>query len=139
MSGNARPVIDDAEDDVVAGFLAAYLDDVGRRRELQRVFEEVDEDVLELRGIHADRGRIVRDHDLDPPAFNSQNLERPGDEAVNGPELRRRTRSAGLETREVEQIGYEPIEPPYLKSDRGEQFLPIRARQRLTGALEDFA
>src|SRR5207245_2177329 len=136
LCGDARPVIDHAYDELRSYLVCADLDDIRRRGELQRILEDVDQDVLELRGIHADRRRVVRDHDVDALAVPSEDFERARDEPVDGPELWYRARGACLETGEVEQVRHEAIEPADLKANRIEQLVALGAGQGCARAPE---
>ena len=68
-----------------------HVDGVGRRRELERVLEQVDERALDLRRVDADR-RQVAGSDESTRSAPARALERPRDAAVDGPELRLRRR-----------------------------------------------
>jgi hypothetical protein len=101
------------------------LNGVGRRRELERVLEHVDEHALDLRRVGADDLRITIDGDNDARCLHPELLERALDEQIDRPGLGPAKRRAGLEAREVEQVVDEALESPDLDPDRLEELVPV--------------
>src|SRR6266511_899216 len=66
MRRDSRAVVHHADDDLLAFLLGADLDAVAGRGELERVLEQVDKDVLQLRRIDLDGGGVVRQRYVDP-------------------------------------------------------------------------
>ena len=91
-------VVGDSQKDVVTRRVGAHLDAVRDRRELQRVLEQIDERMLDLGGIHADRRRIVRQQHVDAVVLRADRFEGSCDQPVHGPELTHRQRGARLES-----------------------------------------
>src|SRR4029453_16490718 len=74
---HARPVTPHPDRDARRVPCRRDLDGIGRRRELKRVLEHVDEHTLDLRRIGADDLRLAGDDDRDPAPPPPHPLERP--------------------------------------------------------------
>ena len=94
-------------------------DGIGRRRELQRVLQQVHEHTLDLRGVDADRqgGRFLK-RDRDTIGLAAELFERPGEHDVDGPHLGTAHGRARIEPREIEQVLDKPLEAMHLDSNR---------------------
>ena len=77
---------------------------VDRRRDLERVLEQVHERALELRASTRTASGSAGSDDVDRVAAGADRVERPRDEAVDRPDLELRRGGARLEPRQVEQV-----------------------------------
>jgi hypothetical protein len=120
LLGHTRPAIDDADDQLLPRRGDADLHVLGRRRELERVVEDVDEDPLDLKRIDAYGRCLARNAHVHTIAIVDL-VQGPGDELVRRPDLGSGRRGTRLEPREVEQVVDEALEPAVLDSDRLEE------------------
>jgi hypothetical protein len=74
---------------------------------------------LELGRVDLDRRNVARKVHVDATLIRRDHVERTRNEPVDRPELARRSRSAGLESRELQKIGNESVESLHLGEDHG--------------------
>jgi hypothetical protein len=90
-----------------------------RRRELDRVLEQIDERPFDLAGIDFDHRHLIRQRNRDARGVEAERVESPAHQFIHRPELRTSVDRTHFEAGEVEKVGDEAVEPLRLEPDRG--------------------
>ncbi len=126
LFGQPGALVDDPDHHFAPRRGDAHRDGRLGRGELDRVLEQVHERPLDLDRIDEDDRDVIGDDGLDPVCVRHQ-VERLGDQLVDCPQLLHGLCCAGLQAREVEQVGDETLEAPRLDRDRLQELLAIPA------------
>ena len=124
------------DEQLAFSFLGAHLHRCPGRRKLQRVVEQVHEDALDLHRIDPDGRRVGVDVGCHALGLWAELLDRPTDELLRWPQLRMRRGDPAVETRQVEQVADDAVEPLRFAADGGDELEAIRIDEHELGIRE---
>ena len=99
-------------------------------RVLDRILDQIRQHALDLMPVHPHDERRLRERHLDTIGGSAEAAQRIHDETVRLPDLRRGRGYPRLQTREVEQVRDQAIQPLRLTEDACEQLVAIRVSKR---------